>query len=377
MAKCGPMQFLAEDGKCYHLVDQIPGARISLVFLTVVTFISHIIIIINSINRILGIWIAYRYWKEQSRPVQHPWRDFRTWAMIVKCISSILMAVAYVDMWGFLGHWTVSEYLGMYAPAYGLIPLSTTLIQLNFVDRVYLQQRSSPASFTKSYSLVTLILVALTAVYALFGYTGFGLALRSAYLKDPNTKLGITGNILSIVSYSLLIFNTLFGMIPCIWMMIKFGLFGFTRSEKIGAFTNDMISWAFRVLILSVFSIVNLCMFFYIKIPDTQFTGKEVTEVIVRGILPTILSLTFARFFEIALAFVDLDLVSAENLEVIPGIENFVNFWYDDGMGRYSSMLAQSKTQSVAATSRGRSGTATSRRSKNSSGMETEMDTQV
>lgn len=352
MSKCTPMQYEGGDGKCHQLVDLVPGARIALVFLCIFTFVNRGIIIKASFNRILGIWIAYRHRKSLNLPVQFPLRDIRFWSLIWKIVGSILMAVAYIDMWGILGHWTASEYLGMYAPAYGLLPFSTMLLQLNFMDRIYLAQKSGSVTFSKSYSIVTIVLIVLTALYSGPGFIIFGWVLRSAYLKDPNTKIGIVGNILPIVSCVLLVFNTLVCVAPSIWLMLKFGLFGLTRSEDMGRTTNTMITWSFRTVVIAGFGILNMCMFFYIKIPENELTGVELTEAVVRGLLPTIFSLAWARVFEIAQDYCDLDVMSSESVEVIPGVENVVMIAYGDGMGRYTSMGTTGKTKSMSMSNR-------------------------
>lgn len=322
---------------CVNMIDEIPSAPIALWFLSTFLFIMHTGITLVSINRLQGIWIQYR-WKSLSRsPVQPPWRDLRTYSLLCKCVSSILMMVAYIDMFGLQGIWTMEQYLGMYSLPYAMIPLSTMFLQLNFVDRIYIQQKMTALTLSKSYSVLTIAFLILTSLYS-FGYIIFGLYLGPVLSSDPNSTLGVTGNILAIVSYVLLIINCIFCMGPSIWMMLKVGLFGLSRSEDLTKHTNNLITWTCRIGVVSALNIINLCMFSYIPIPATMYTGVEMTEAIVRGLLPTVFALMINRFLEVAIDWIDLDMMSYEALEMFPGLENWIMLHYGDGLGRYSAV---------------------------------------
>lgn len=324
--------------KCSSFLTLVPGWELKWDWLTGVCLFAFSILTLLLLNRMAGIHMKYR--RNTIREI-FTLRNLMVWSCIVGAIGCILMGVAYIDGWAFAGRLTVSAYLGVYPVAYSFIPLSVVLLQLHFLDKSFLAHFGKFGVVKKTYTVGTLVIAGLFALYASFGFIGFGQKLRVEFLKDPKTPLGAVGNHIIGALYGGIIVLCVIAMGPVIWKSYV----DMTDDPKRVKNTGRLTSWTIATVFIAGANLCNLYLWTY-----TKQVLNQVSPYMEDGILPiinTMEMLEWNRIFEIAFIVNNLVLMGGDCAEVFP-LENLFFIWYSNGReqgsrntrGTYSSASA-------------------------------------
>lgn len=353
---CKSQWELVVDNKCISFMNLIPGWTEKWNVLAVVNGLMHIIFAYNAANLMARMIQEYL----NNRKIRFPLLNFMFLSCFFKFCAGVLMGVSYIDGWGFLGRLSVSSYLGMYAPAYGLIPFSVILLQAHYLD-IYVRSRigdMNPAK--KTYCIMSIIYVTLGGLFSGPGYIIFGFVLRSAFLKDPNTKLGPAGNNLVTTSYSIMALGCIFIGIPVIYEIYKFNLG--VRQSVTNRSCNRLVIWNIVIFILSC---INIGQLNYWTVASNKISIANPTNLY-EALLPIIATIELLynnRIIEWLIIWTNIQIISAEGLDIIP-CENIYRLIKNKPLAKVTS----SDRTATKMSSRARSGTTDYSRRSHSKG---------
>lgn len=205
--KCRPIEYIDVDELgnfiCKLVVDYDPAYRVLWQQIAWCTTVLQLLMAVWTSHDIYRQWLAYKQGVMKrflSSPILY--------TQIVSMISSVLMAIAYIDPWGMLDLFdgTSDTYLGIYAAPYGLIGAAVLMFAIYIINNAIWRQLEDEMAPSTAPTIGAVVVIVLMVLYAGVGFPIFGWVLAAAFKEDPNTKLGPIGNILAYVMYGLILF---------------------------------------------------------------------------------------------------------------------------------------------------------------------------
>lgn len=203
-------------GYCVDWLDLLPGWRSFWHFIgfTTVTF-QFMLLFWTS-------YILYRFWLRYKLGfVNKFFTNGVVWTLTISWLGSLFMGTAYIDPWGLSLIYSPTLYLALYAFPYGAIPASTIALNIHLFDDIVLKYRKRSISLSGGYTIFSKVCIVIILAYAAIGFPAFGWKLASVFSTDPNSHLGIVGNDLAYVMYGLVIFASLFGSVPALYVLYR------------------------------------------------------------------------------------------------------------------------------------------------------------
>lgn len=183
---------------CYPILDLVAGWKEIWLSISISTVLIQFALVAWTAHDLYRLWKCYK-----KKLVRMYFTNPLFFAQLVSGISSLLMAIAWVDPWGLYGIYNHIFYLAIYAPAYGGIPAHTCIIAIYIFTVVVWRALKKDADPYTGLTIVGIIAVSVVVLYAGAGYPIFGWVLAAAFKKNPNTKLGPIGNYLAYAMYGL------------------------------------------------------------------------------------------------------------------------------------------------------------------------------
>lgn len=204
--KWGTYSDVKPDGTpyCAFILDAFPGWRALWQSIGWITTFLQVLMFVWTLHDIYRLHLARRQGLVKrffTNPLFH--------GQLVSAIGSILMAVAYIDGWGLQTWYSPRDYLGMYAPAYGLIGAHSCIIAIYIFDVLIWKVLRPDIRGGTGLVIGSWIGIGLVVAYAAIGYPAFGWVLAGEFEDNPSTKLGPIGNYLAYTMYGLIMLVSL------------------------------------------------------------------------------------------------------------------------------------------------------------------------
>lgn len=249
---CSWLTYLAADGEtCLRVIDLDPMWLNIWQNICWSTVVFQILTIVWTSHDVYRLWLRHKASEDPHTGVKRVrfWSNMLLWAQVMSMLGSLLMAIAYIDGWGFFKIWSLRAYLGIYPPAYALIPAHSITINLYLMQIIVLPRLGGTLQVSKKVIYGTMGLLVLILLYAVVGFPAFGWRLAYVFSRDQSSTLGNTGNILAYVMYGLVALSSIFGAVFTALLMRETGNTDPTTSYLI---RGRMNKWAFVNIAASV-----------------------------------------------------------------------------------------------------------------------------
>lgn len=193
---------------CGPILDAVPGWRALWQSIAWVTVVLQVGMLLWTSHDIFRLWLSYK-----QRIVNKFWTNPLLHGQVISFIGSGMMALSYIDPWGFFGWYDPTLYLSFYALPYGLIAAHCCVIAIYILDVVVWKAVKRDLDARSGMRIGTIVLIGLIVLYAAVGFPIFGWVLADKFHKNHNTPLGAKGNILAYTMYGLVMLTSFITLI--------------------------------------------------------------------------------------------------------------------------------------------------------------------
>lgn len=147
-----------------------------------------------------------RRWRADPSKRPFPMFDPSFYPLIIPTLGYFILGASCIDPWSFFENFSAATFLGLYAPAYGMV-LSTPVLMSTYILETFIYLNKKEVGTKRRVTRWLIIIFLAVGAFTTLGYLGYGIGLAHDFAldPDPNNKMAQQGDKMVWTMYGLTI----------------------------------------------------------------------------------------------------------------------------------------------------------------------------